>query len=688
MMKLSIGMMVKNEEKNLERCLQSLQPIRDQIDSELIIVDTGSEDRTVEIAEKYKAQIYFHKWNNDFSEMRNITINYAKGEWFLVIDADEVLENPQSIVDFLKTNNSKKYNAAVLFVKNLTSEDEATDFSTLLMARLFRKNKKFHFEGAVHNQVFFDGPVADLKTYMTHYGYIANDKELMERKFIRTSTILKSELEKEPEHIYYLYQLSVTYGMHGDYQDAIEYIEKAYQVFLKQNKPTSSMFVMTHMVLMYQIIRDFKKVEELCLESLEISDGYIDIYYYLAEAQAIQSKNQEAIENYEKYLALLKNYHNFTEKDGGVIEYSLGNEQLALSNLANLYKQINNLDMALDYAEKISDKKIMQGNLGNIIFLYLKLGKYNELKGYCNRVVEEEEEKFIFYTVLEKVKDDFGDIVKCSVAKAFSDVNDYYGLLSLVIIEEQDGEFSPTTLEKIKKIDFSELPVYCGDILYYLLKMHYPLQNVLIHFKEIWINTLVDDLTKRHDDFSEIIYKYLQQDQPENNIIEYKLSKMLCRYILILNKLDDAKYQEIFNRYINDGICYMNFLYAPCVMENGLVYEVKNDEEVFIIYMYGAQSNKDVHQVQYVQYLRKALQVFPAMKKGIEIFLKEMQSAQTAQNDEFSSYKMQVKASIRNLIDNGKLEEAKSILTEYKNIVSNDMEAILLESKILLKSSS
>ncbi len=67
-MKLSICMMVKNEEKNLERCLISLKQIRDEVTSELIIVDTGSSDKTVNIAKRFTDKVYFHNWNNDFQK--------------------------------------------------------------------------------------------------------------------------------------------------------------------------------------------------------------------------------------------------------------------------------------------------------------------------------------------------------------------------------------------------------------------------------------------------------------------------------------------------------------------------------------------------------------------------------------------------------------------------------------------
>ncbi|MEN3009334.1 glycosyltransferase family 2 protein [Pseudothermotoga sp.] len=78
-------MIVKDEENNLPRCLES---IKDFVD-EIIIVDTGSKDRTVEIARRYTDKIYFFQWNNDFSAARNFSLKFPTGEWVLIIDADE-----------------------------------------------------------------------------------------------------------------------------------------------------------------------------------------------------------------------------------------------------------------------------------------------------------------------------------------------------------------------------------------------------------------------------------------------------------------------------------------------------------------------------------------------------------------------------------------------------------------------
>lgn len=80
--RLTIGMIVKNEEKTLGKCLASLKPLLDEVPSELIITDTGSTDHTVEIAEKYTDHIIHFEWCNDFSAARNTGLKAARGEWF------------------------------------------------------------------------------------------------------------------------------------------------------------------------------------------------------------------------------------------------------------------------------------------------------------------------------------------------------------------------------------------------------------------------------------------------------------------------------------------------------------------------------------------------------------------------------------------------------------------------------
>ena len=84
-MKISACVITKNEEKNIARCINSYKDIVDEI----ILVDTGSTDNTVEIAKSLGAKIYYYEWQNDFSAAKNYALSMAKGDWIIFLDADE-----------------------------------------------------------------------------------------------------------------------------------------------------------------------------------------------------------------------------------------------------------------------------------------------------------------------------------------------------------------------------------------------------------------------------------------------------------------------------------------------------------------------------------------------------------------------------------------------------------------------
>ena len=116
---LSICMIVKNEERCLERCLKSLTPLREQVSCEVIVTDTGSTDKSIKIAEKYADKVLHFQWCNDFSAARNVGLEQARGEWIMVIDADEELvEDVSHLVKFFTSEERFHYRGCFIKKKN------------------------------------------------------------------------------------------------------------------------------------------------------------------------------------------------------------------------------------------------------------------------------------------------------------------------------------------------------------------------------------------------------------------------------------------------------------------------------------------------------------------------------------------------------------------------------------------
>lgn len=221
---LSIGMIFKNEIRCLERCMKSLEPLRQAIPCELIMVDTGSDDGSREIAERYADTVVDFPWIKDFAAARNAAMDRASGVWYLSIDADEWFdEDVSGLVRFLKSD--KKHQAGLLVVRNYTTESPE-DYSDCHLVRLLRMSTGLRYRGAIH-EAWYLGNLKRMvlyKTLLHHDGYVNLLKENGKAKRERNREIMLSELEQDPNDL----RLLMSYIDCSRYEeDGPDYILKA-----------------------------------------------------------------------------------------------------------------------------------------------------------------------------------------------------------------------------------------------------------------------------------------------------------------------------------------------------------------------------------------------------------------------------------------------------------------------------
>lgn len=204
---LSVAMIVKDEEHNIRRALDSIKDVVDEI----VVVDTGSTDRTPQIVREYTGKLYFHPWKNDFSEARNNSLRYPTCEWVLIFDADE-----EASEDFRKNIRSFLENLPrdvnTVYLPTLSYLD--WDFKRTEVAstpRIFR-NGTVYYKNIVHNQAIYKPKVVNANFLLLHYGYIWTRK-LKKQKYERTATLIRKHLQEcknDQERLYYLVQLYKT----------------------------------------------------------------------------------------------------------------------------------------------------------------------------------------------------------------------------------------------------------------------------------------------------------------------------------------------------------------------------------------------------------------------------------------------------------------------------------------------
>ena len=293
---ISLCMIVKNEEENLPRCLYS---IKDYVD-EIIIVDTGSTDRTVEIANDFGAKVFIHPWEGNFSKARNYSLKYATCDWILILDADHELEK----ADAHKLSETiKDKEANYVFFRVYDTYKESKNLAVYDFGLLFRNHIGFHYSGIVHNALITtDAIIKKSNIRIYHHGYNLSE-EKMDEKFERTSTLLKKQIETDSHNPVPHMYLGISYMDRRMYESAIKHSKRA--IFLSEDNGSNKIdFLVSYYIVSaaYFELNEFKESEIYALKSVEMDNSYLDGYCLLAFAYYNLKEYDKFIEASEKYL--------------------------------------------------------------------------------------------------------------------------------------------------------------------------------------------------------------------------------------------------------------------------------------------------------------------------------------------------------------------------------------------------
>lgn len=223
---ISVIILTKDEEQNIERCLESIKWC-----DEIIIIDDKSSDKTLEIAKKYKATIYSHALNSDFSAQRNFGISKAKYEWMLFVDSDEVVSDALAYeianAIQLKDQNLNGFNG--FYVKRTDSmwgKQLRYGEASIKLLRLGRKGMGV-WKGMAHEKWCIEGPVGSLVNPILHFPHRSLEEFLKEVNFY--TDIRADELKKENARVFFwsvlLYPMGkflVNYFIKRGFMDGIQ----------------------------------------------------------------------------------------------------------------------------------------------------------------------------------------------------------------------------------------------------------------------------------------------------------------------------------------------------------------------------------------------------------------------------------------------------------------------------------
>lgn len=302
---LTVCMIAKNEEANLPRCLSSLLPLADEI----IIVDTGSDDRTRDLARIFGAKVYDFSWNGDFSTARNESLSHASCRWILVMDADEVLspQDHERLRQLLSEKAAMPHALAIVSRNYMLQvnrekwqandgryplEEAAGGWVPSTKVRIFPNGMGIVFENPIHEIVEpslerSGIPVSDCNIPVHHYGFL-DEERITAKKLSYYELGIKKLAEKEND-LKALYELAVQAGELARHEEAVDLWKKALDL-----NPTMDVawFNLGYNLLM---LSRFEESAQASRKALDLKPGYREVITNLAMCELCIGSTDEAL---------------------------------------------------------------------------------------------------------------------------------------------------------------------------------------------------------------------------------------------------------------------------------------------------------------------------------------------------------------------------------------------------------
>lgn len=396
---LSIGLIVKNEARSLEQCLQALTPLRERIPCEVVIADTGSTDATKEIAARYADQLFDFPWIDDFAAARNAVMDRCSGAWYLSIDADEYLdEDVSELVAFLTGEESRQKLGAFIHIHNYVSADlDKENVRSFMAARMARLDAGIRYSGRVHEHLDIpmdDGSATLYHTALWHDGYVYVGPRDWHKKSQRNYRLLEQELKEKPTRgILYVQIIESSENTNTK----MKHVRDALRL-RKLNPPEWQVLapiiychgVKTALALFpkedpeYWADKAKREFPGSPYTQVDVNCAMITYYSKQEKWEKVQRCGEAYLTYYEK---LQRNGYSLDSIRGSVLDYGIPSVWIAaVLHLADAYYHLEQYESARGTLEKIDVSRLSPRHAEGYLSVVLKLGRKIDLTDLLARI--------------------------------------------------------------------------------------------------------------------------------------------------------------------------------------------------------------------------------------------------------------------------------------------------------------
>ncbi|KAF0134343.1 MAG: glycosyl transferase family 2 [Candidatus Saganbacteria bacterium] len=340
-MLISACMIVKNEEQMLQKTLPNLIKLVDEV----ILVDTGSSDKTIEIAKKLGAKVFTFPWINDFSAARNESLKHAQGEWIIWADADEFIKEED--MDKLKAQLANSKEIGYLLKVAECHEDDFNIVSFNLRPKVFKNKIGIHFERPINEQpftkdgeyLFSQAKATDIPIY--HWGGFLETEKLKQKK-LRNIGLINKMIESGKGDVTYYFLLGLNYKDLKMYDESFKAYDEAIKIDIDGR---FALAAREEKAWMYYSSKKAKEAYAEALEALKIDKQSITALNVVGGILLALDKYNDAVET-------LISAVNAPIKDDAVIVSPRQRDYVSRMLLGQTYMKMGKYKEALESAKK------------------------------------------------------------------------------------------------------------------------------------------------------------------------------------------------------------------------------------------------------------------------------------------------------------------------------------------------
>jgi len=342
---ISICILAKDEDELIVECIESVS----QFVREIIVLDTGSSDGTIELATRAGASVFQYEWEGDFSKARNHLISLASEPYIFMLDADERFTGGKEELE----NTIKELTGVgqVKIVNYISNEEQSETY----ISRIFKNKQGYYYDGVIHEQLMLNGmTITPQKTRVSinHLGY---QKEIVsgKRKLERNIALLKKQLAVQPHNPYVLFQLGRTFYVQGDYTQAVtSFLEANRYIESSSEVPTYYPSLVIQLAYSLMKLKQWDQLKKLFLFGIEKYPEYTDLYFMYG-VSIIESKN---VSEFSLIPQLFTTCLELGEPDSARYETVLGVGSFkALFNLGLFYEIIGDSAKSFAYYQESAE---------------------------------------------------------------------------------------------------------------------------------------------------------------------------------------------------------------------------------------------------------------------------------------------------------------------------------------------